>query len=167
MCSMLGKFMLQRKINSKLAWIVLVAFLVGIIYLFSIEFLFFRQEIKNLTQEEKNITEGIIRKIQQEKVLYIIDKGNGNINSYQISLPQNSTVFSLLEELAKRENLKVESKVYEGMGVFVESIDGVKNGTENKYWQYWVNSELPPVAADKKEVKKGDKIEWKFAPSPF
>ena len=167
MCSMLGKFMLQRKINSKLAWIVLVAFLVGVIYLFSIEFLFFRQEIKNLTQEEKNITEGIIRKIQQEKVLYIIDKGNGNIHSYQISLPQNSTVFSLLEELAKRENLKVESKVYEGMGVFVESIDGVKNGTEKKYWQYWVNSELPPVAADKKEVKKGDKVEWKFAPSPF
>ena len=165
MCSMLGKFMLQRKINSKLAWIVLVAFLVGVIYLFSIEFLFFRQEIKNLTQEEKNITEGIIRKIQQEKVLYIID--NGNINSYQISLSQNSTVFSLLEELAKRENLKVESKVYEGMGVFVESIDGVKNGTEKKYWQYWVNSELPPVAADKKEVKKGDKVEWKFAPSPF
>ena len=73
MCSMLGKFMLQRKINSKLAWIVLVAFLVGVIYLFSIEFLFFRQEIKNLTQEEKNITEGIIRKIRQEKVLYIID----------------------------------------------------------------------------------------------
>ena len=167
MCSMLGKFMLQRKINSKLAWIVLVAFLVGVIYLFSIEFLFFRQEIKNLTQEEKNITEVIIKKIQQEKVLYIIDKENGNINSYQISLPQNSTVFSLLEELAKRENLKVESKVYEGMGVFVESIDGVKNGTEKKYWQYWVNSELPPVAADKKEVKKGDKVEWKFAPSPF
>jgi len=72
-----------------------------------------------------------------------------------------------LEELAKRENFKVESKVYEGMGVFVESIDGVKNGTEKKYWQYWVNSELPPVAADKKEVKKGDKVEWKFAPSPF
>lgn len=159
--------MLQRKINSKLAWVVLVAFLVGVIYLFSIEFLFFRQEIKDLTQEEKNITEVIIKKIQQEKVLYIIDKENGNINSYQISLPQNSTVFSLLEELAKRENFKVESKVYEGMGVFVESIDGVKNGTENKYWQYWLNSELPPVAADKKEVKKGDKIEWKFAPSPF
>ena len=55
----------------------------------------------------------------------------------------------------------------EGMGVLVENIDGVKNGTENKYWQYWVNGELPMVAADKKEVENGNKIEWKFAPVSF
>jgi hypothetical protein len=53
------------------------------------------------------------------------------------------------------------------MGVFIESIDEVKNGTENKYWQYWVNGELPMVAADKYRVKSGDRVEWKFAPSPF
>lgn len=162
-----GKLMLKRKINSKLAWIILVTFLVGVIYLFSIEFSLFGQEIKNLIQEEKNVTESILRKIQQKKVSYIIDKGNQNINSYQISFSHNSTVFSLLEELAKRENFKVESKVYEGMGVFVESIDELRNGTENKYWQYWVNGELPMMAADKKEVTGGDKVEWKFAPSPF
>jgi len=166
MCSMLGKFMLKTTINSKLAWVTIGILLIGALYLLSSEFLFTNREMKDLISEI-DISEIKIRKIQQEKVLYIIDKGNGNINSYQISLPQNSTVFSLLEELAKRENFKVESKVYEGMGVFVESIDGVKNGTENKYWQYWVNGELPPVAADKKEVKKGDKVEWKFAPSSF
>jgi len=166
MCSVLGKFMLKTTINSKLAWVTIGILLIGALYLLSSEFLFTNREMKDLISEI-DISEIKIRKIQQEKVLYIIDKGNGNINSYQISLPQNSTVFSLLEELAKRENFKVESKVYEGMGVFVESIDGVKNGTENKYWQYWVNGELPPVAADKKEVKKGDKVEWKFAPSSF
>jgi len=49
----------------------------------------------------------------------------------------------------------------------VENIDGVKNGTDNKYWQYWVNGELPMVSADKKEVKKGDEVEWKFGPAEF
>jgi hypothetical protein len=53
------------------------------------------------------------------------------------------------------------------MGVLVKSIDGVENGTDNKYWQYWVNGELPMVAADKKEVEAGDRIEWKFESSPF
>jgi hypothetical protein len=48
------------------------------------------------------------------------------------------------------------------MGVLVESIDGIKNGTGNKYWQYWINGELPMVSADKQEVKNEDKIEWKF-----
>jgi len=163
---MLGKFMLKTTINSKLAWVTIGILLIGALYLLSSEFLFTNREMKDLISEI-DISEIKIRKIQQEKVSYIIDKGNGNINSYQIFPSQNSTVFSLLEELAKRENFKVESKVYEGMGVFVESIDGVKNGTENKYWQYWVNGELPPVAADKKEVKKGDKVEWKFAPSSF
>ena len=77
------------------------------------------------------------------------------------------TVFSLLEKLAQRENFKIEFTIYKEMGVLVESIDGVHNGTDNKYWQYWVNGELPMVAADKKEIKEGDKVEWKFASSPL
>lgn len=158
--------MLKRKINSKLAWIIVGILLIGVFYLLSSEFLSINREMKDLISEIA-ISESKIRKIQQEKVSYIIDKGNQNINSYQISLSQNSTVFSLLEELAEKENFKVESKVYQEMGVFVESIDGVKNGTDNKYWQYWVNGELPMVAADKKEVKGGDKVEWKFAPASF
>jgi len=140
--------------------IILVVLVGGMIYLFGRVDVLEERKINNLNQKE-------IGEITQEKVEYIINKGNGKIISFQIVPSENSTVFSLLEELAERENFKVESKIYEGMGVFVESINGVKNGTDNKYWQYWVNDELPMVAADKKEVRKGDKVEWKFAPSPF
>jgi len=80
---------------------------------------------------------------------------------------ESLTVFSLLEKLAQRENFKIEFTIYEGTGALVESIDGVRNGTDNKYWQYWLNEELPMTAADKKEIKGGDKVEWKFAPSSF
>lgn len=100
------------------------------------------------------------------KVLYIINKGNEDINEYQIVISSDSTVFSLLKELSQINNFELLSTLYKDMGVFVESIDGKKNGTENKYWQYWVNDKLGEVAADKKKVKGNDEIEWKFDVPP-
>ena len=104
--------------------------------------------------------------ITQNEVLYIINKGNGEINEYQIEISQDSTVFSLLETLSQREKFEVSSTFYEGMGVFVETIDLVENGTEGKYWQYFINDKLGDVAADKKTIKEGDKIEWRFEVPP-
>lgn len=101
------------------------------------------------------------------RVPYIINKGvGGEINQYQIEIEEDSTIFSLLKELSKRESFDITFTEYD-FGVFVESIDGYKNGTDNKYWQYWVNDKLGEVAADKKQVKDGDKIEWKFELSQF
>jgi len=159
--------MLKSNLNSKLAFLILGILAIGTIYLFERESLSTEKEINNLTQKETAISEGMVGQIAQERVLYTIDKGEGDVVSYQMILSENSTVFSLLEELANRENFKIEFTVYEGMGVLVEDIDEVRNGTDNKYWQYWVNEELPMVAADKKEIKEGDKVEWKFVPSPF
>lgn len=107
-----------------------------------------------------------LNEITQNKVLYIINKGNGEINEYQIEISQDSTVFSLLETLSQREKFEVGSTFYKEMGVFVETIDAVKNGTEGKYWQYFVNDKLGEVAADKKTIKEGDKIEWTFEVPP-
>lgn len=159
--------MLNVKINSKLTWIFLGIMLIGVVFLIEREFILTKQEINILIQKEANSNASILKQIQRERILYLINKGSGNTNSYQISPSQNSTVFSLLEELAKRENFKIEFTIYKGMGVFIEGIDGVKNGTDNKYWQYWVNEELPMVAADEMKVKGGEKIEWKFAPATF
>lgn len=103
----------------------------------------------------------------REKALYIINKGEGNVVSYQITVSGNQTVLSLLEKLAKRENFKIDSKIYKGLGVLVTAIDGVRNGENNKYWQYWLNGELPMISVDEKEVKGGDRVEWKFATDIF
>ncbi len=48
----------------------------------------------------------------------------------------------------------------------MESIAGVPNGKDGKYWQYYVNDKLGEVAADKKEVKAGDRVEWRFEKVP-
>lgn len=159
--------MSKLKVNSKLAGIILGILVIGMVYLIWQNYLFTQREINKLIQRETATYQEILKPVVKEKVIYIIDFGDGNINSYQIVLSEDSTVFSLLEELAKREGFEVESKVYEEMGVFVESIAGFKGGTDNKWWQYWVNGELPMVAADKRELKKGDKVEWRFAPPPF
>ncbi len=153
--------MLNKSINSKTAGIIVGISLIGAIFLISQEYLLTKNEINGLTRVR------VVKEIFQGKVLYIINKGDGESKSYQILLPENSSVFSLLEELSEKENFDIESTIYSEMGVLVENIDGAYNGTDNKYWQYWVNGELPMKAADKKEVKEGDEIEWKFAPSPY
>lgn len=56
---------------------------------------------------------------------------------------------------------KTEIKEY-SFGNLVESIEGVKNGTDNKYWIFYVNSEESKVGAGDYRLKPNDKIEWKF-----
>lgn len=115
-------------------------------------------EILEIPTNQLSIEEGTT----QNRVWYIINIGPENIRKYQIEISPDSTVFSLLKELAVRENFEVKTTLYPEMGIFVESINGFKGGTDNKWWQYWVNGKLGEVAADKKSVRAGDIVEWKF-----
>jgi hypothetical protein len=158
--------MLKSKLNIKLVGVILGISVLATICLIGREYISLEKEINSLIRGAV-ANESIVKQSVQEKTLYTIDFGDGKVRTFEVILSDNATVFSLLKKLAEGENFKIESKIYEGMGVFVESIDGIKNGTDNKYWQYWVNSELPMVAADKKEIKKDDRVEWKFAPSSY
>lgn len=110
--------------------------------------------------------ESPLKEAIEGQITYIINKGEGDVSEYQIrEIPEDSTVFSLLEQLSLRENFEIETNQYD-FGIFVESIAGLRSGTDNKYWLYWVNDKLGEVAADKKKVKEGDKIEWKFLVPP-
>lgn len=95
------------------------------------------------------------------QVFYTIKEGEGQTTQYQEDIYDNSTVFSVLKQLSKRDSLEVTSKDYD-IGVMIESIDGYKNGKDNKYWMYYINDKLGEKAADKQAVKDGDKIEWRF-----
>lgn len=79
-----------------------------------------------------------------------------------------TTVFDILKEASSSNNLemKYDDKKY-SFGVYIESIDGIKDGSGGKYWQYYVNGALGDVAADKKILKEGDKVEWRFEKVPF
>lgn len=68
------------------------------------------------------------------------------------------TVFDVLNETA---NTTYTEFAY---GRFIVSVNGVENnaGGNGYYWQYWVNDELGPVAADKFSLEDGDQILWKY-----
>lgn len=82
------------------------------------------------------------------------------------SQDSGSNVFSGLLIYAKDNNFEVEYNNYD-YGVLVESIKGIRNGDEGKSWIYYVNGIFGDVAADKKILKEGGIVEWKFEVVPF
>ncbi len=93
-----------------------------------------------------------------------LDFGNGNIKAFDdIKLEEGKTVFDLLKKVTQENNLEFSFKEYPGLGVFVESIDGISNDAKiNKWWQYWVNGEYAQAGASIYKFKNSDLIEWKY-----
>lgn len=85
--------------------------------------------------------------------------------SYTIN-KESSTAFDALLDYAKTNDTEVKYNNNYEFGVFVESIGGIKNGDDGKYWQYYINDTLGDVAADKKVLKSGDVVEWRFEKVP-
>jgi hypothetical protein len=85
-----------------------------------------------------------------------IDYGNSTQNLFQ-SLT-GVTVFDVLNETT------IVVFTQYPYGKFIISINGVENNANDNgyYWQYWVNDELAPVAADSYILADGDQILWKY-----
>jgi len=99
--------------------------------------------------------------LAKDALRYIINNGTSQ-KSFDKIAQKTQTVFSVLEGLSKTDNLEMKYNNNFKFGVFIESIDNIKSGTDNKYWQFYVNGALGQVAADKQEIKAGDIIEWKL-----
>jgi hypothetical protein len=82
---------------------------------------------------------------------------------YLPSATANNTVFGLLEEAAQRLDFSVVYVVYQvPQGVFVSAINGTVNGRDGLFWQYWVNGQIGPVAADHMALSDGADVLWNF-----
>ena len=103
--------------------------------------------------------------IKKEAVLGI-DFGDGSPKTFQAEFKDGMTAFDLLKSKTEELNIILKTKTYD-VGIFIEVIGDKENGQDGKYWMYYVNGEMPMVAADKKEIKAGDKVEFKFEKSPF
>ena len=58
-------------------------------------------------------------------------------------------------------------KLKERNALLIDSINNVENGEDGKYWQYYVNEDIPMIGADKYIVTNGDYIEWRFEVVPY
>ena len=87
----------------------------------------------------------------------IIDFGNDTVLTYYTVEGNN-----VLE--ATNATVEVQNEWYAD-SAFVTSIEGVFSDADSGlWWQYWVNDELGPVAANKFLVQDGDVISWKRLP---
>ena len=109
--------------------------------------------------------EPAIEGVKQEVIL-VIDDGGGTPRRFETEFKQGMTAFDLLKEGAEKLALTTKTKTYD-IGIFIEAIGDKENGQDGKYWLYYVNEEMPMVASDKKEIKIGDKVEFKFEESAF
>jgi hypothetical protein len=104
--------------------------------------------------------------LKKEMVSLVIDDGEGMPKNFEVQFYKGITAFDLLKKKAEELNMVLKTKTYD-IGIFIEAIGDKENGQDGKYWMYYVNGVLPMVAADKKEIKPGDKIEFRFEKSPF
>lgn len=66
---------------------------------------------------------------------------------------------TVLEQLKAREKVITKDSQY---GPYVESINGIKGGTDNKYWTFYVDGQMANIGAGEYITKGGEKIVWKF-----
>jgi len=100
--------------------------------------------------------------LKEASVNVIIQYANGQINSYSFTT-ENSTVLGCLIMASEIGEFNIKSTYYEEYdSTLIEEINNVKNGEDDKYWQFYLNGEYPPIGADKCYVENGDLIEWKF-----
>ena len=54
----------------------------------------------------------------------------------------------------------------ESMGSFVESVAGVENGRDGRYWSYYIDDEYGTVASDRARLSSGQVVRWVYLGGP-
>lgn len=135
---------------------------IGIIIIIGAWLLFTSNIEQSIPEKEIKIPP---EKIKQEVVL-VIDDGDGLPDTFVAEFKARMTAFDLLKEGTEKLDLTLKTKTYD-TGIFIEAIGDKENGQDQKYWLYYLNNQMPMVAADKQEIKDGDKVKFKFETSPF
>ena len=86
--------------------------------------------------------------------------------SYNTSNRNSITVADLLFECAEFHNISIEKKYWTGYdSYFIKSINNVRNGQNDCYWQYYINNEYSDVGCNNYFLIDQDKVEWRFEKS--
>ena len=103
---------------------------------------------------------------QAQKASLVIINGVSEDQTFEFEVGEETTAFSMLREASEDNDIELSFQDSE-FGVFIEKIGPFENGNDGKYWLYYINGEMPQVAADKHQVEPGDKVEFRFVESPF
>jgi len=143
------------KYNSVL-FVLFLMFLVLIIFAL-------KTEIISKIREIRSVNENLVQDLNTDISISLRIIAGNKEKVYELNGISNKlTVFDVT-----KENTDLEYNNNYDFGVFIESINGIKNGDEGKYWQYYINDKLGDSAADKKNLEDGDEVEWRFEEVPF
>jgi hypothetical protein len=108
----------------------------------------------------------VVQEKLEKDVVLAISGGKIQPVTFKMNFIKGMTAFDLLKSGTDELDLSLKTKAYD-IGIMVAAIGDTENGKDGKYWMYYVNGEMPMVSADKKELKAGDKVEFKFEKSTF
>lgn len=80
---------------------------------------------------------------------------------YTVDVIPNETVTGAMQKLSTNGSLTYTSQEYPGLGVFIDSINGQKNSSDN-YWILYVNGTTTSTGASATIINPGDAVEWKY-----
>lgn len=92
------------------------------------------------------------------------ENNTGMATPWNISVRlENGTVFGALEKAASSANFTFKSEWYPNFRSHrVTEIAGVRDGTDNRFWQYYVNGRYMGTGADLTALSDGDTVRWEF-----
>lgn len=80
---------------------------------------------------------------------------------YETRVGEGSTVMDAMQKIAGESKLTFETRIFPGIGEFVESINGKKEG-DGFHWFLYINGMSSTVGASEVVLSPGDEIEWRF-----
>ena len=120
------------------------------------------------TKTKESVTYEPVAKPAEEKVTakatLVIDDGTGHPQSFELTVSSEMTAYDLLKAAAKQAGLSLKTKKYD-FGISIEGIGDMIAGKDGKYWMYYVDGKLAPVACDKQKISPGARVEFKFEKS--
>lgn len=80
---------------------------------------------------------------------------------YEEEINEKTSVYEFMYQLRTEKKIEFEEKNYTGLGVFIESIDGIKS-SGGYSWIYYINNQKAMVGVSNYQLKNGDIISWKY-----
>jgi len=89
------------------------------------------------------------------------ERGQGGEVSFEYKMEVPISVYDFMRSLKTEGKITFEEKNYPGMGIFIESLNGIKNNGD-KNWIYYVNGVKAGVGISNYKLNAGDTVTWKY-----
>ncbi|QQS23241.1 DUF4430 domain-containing protein [bacterium] len=145
--------------NKKFIWPTLLAIAIFTVLVFGLPTLTDRDRQQSPQQNDVGSTASNAD-IKTQNVSITVQ---GILEDRQVAFKDGQTALQALQNLNDNDpSIQLSVKEFSGLGTLVESLGGISNGTDGKYWHYKVNGALPMVGADQYKLLPDDKLEWYF-----